>query len=209
MRHYFSVNYLYNTPGHNLFYSGWQLSGTTFVHTGQPYSVYDNTTTNLISGSGSSSTGANYGGTLLTHYNGSSRLPCVGPGAVGAGVVCLTKSMFTNYGVPTASNANPQFYGTFNGFNRNNFYGPGYVEFDVALLKQISLARLREGMRFEFGAQAFNIANHANFARPNANIGASNFGTITSTVGTATSIFGGVGGDSSPRLLEIKGKLNF
>lgn len=210
MRHYFSLNYLYTSPGHNLFYSGWQLSGTTFIHTGQPYSVNDTAATNLISGSGSSSTGANYGGSLLAHYNGSSRLPCVGPGPVGNASVCMTKSMFTNYGIQAPGSATvPQFYGTFNGFTRNNFYGPGYVEFDVALLKNIPLSFLREGTRFEFGAQAFNIANHPNFARPNSNIGSSNFGTITATQGTATSIFGGVGGDSSPRLLEIKGKLIF
>jgi hypothetical protein len=189
MRHYFSANYLYTTPFRNLFLGGWQISGTTFIHTGQAFSVYDNTVTNSISGTAAS--GGNYGGTILAHYNGTPKIPCSRPETV-----CLTKSMFSSSSLSS--------------FTRNNFYGPGYVEFDVAVLKQISLSRLHEGAKFEFGAQAFNVANHANFARPNANIGsASTFGKITSTVGTATSIFGGVGGDASPRLVQIKGKLIF
>ena len=42
---------------------------------------------------------------------------------------------------------------------------------------------IREEMRFELRAEAFNVFNHPQFGMPNANIGNAQVGTITSTVG--------------------------
>jgi hypothetical protein len=61
------------------------------------------------------------------------------------------------------------------------------------------------------GAQFFNILNHPNFATPSNDIAdGANFGQITSTVSTPTSIFGAyLGGDASPRIIQLKGSLVF
>jgi hypothetical protein len=49
---------------------------------------------------------------------------------------------------------------------RNNLIGPGLVTADVSLLKNFTV---HEQVRLQFKAEAFNIANRANFAAPIAN----------------------------------------
>lgn len=59
--------------------------------------------------------------------------------------------------------------------------GPGLSQVDLAMLKNFSLP-FREGMRVQFRAEAFNIANRANFRLPNFSIGVPAGGTITNTL---------------------------
>ena len=62
----------------------------------------------------------------------------------------------------------------------------------------------------QIGAQAFNILNHPNFDQPVNDIANPQFGSIIRTVGPPTSIFGSfLGGDASPRALQIKAQLIF
>jgi hypothetical protein len=56
----------------------------------------------------------------------------------------------------------------------------------------------------------FNILNHPNFDQPNSDLASPQFGLITSTVNTPTSILGGfVGADAAPRQIQIKANLTF
>ncbi|MGO8792868.1 MAG: hypothetical protein ACLQVL_36520 [Terriglobia bacterium] len=48
---------------------------------------------------------------------------------------------------------------------RRLFYGPGIANFDLALLKKL---RLTESKSLQFRAEAFNMANHAQFYGPAA-----------------------------------------
>ncbi len=73
---------------------------------------------------------------------------------------------------------------------------PGSRDVSMSLFKEFPLARVREGMRLEFRAESFNTFNHAQFAGPSANFGASDFGFISSTV-------------NSPRELQFGLKLYF
>ena len=57
--------------------------------------------------------------------------------------------------------------------------GPGLVQVDLAMLKNVDLT---ERAKLQFRAEAFNIANHANFRLPNINIGVPAGGTITNTL---------------------------
>jgi hypothetical protein len=58
--------------------------------------------------------------------------------------------------------------------------------------------------------QFFNILNHPNFDQPDANISSSTFGQIINTVSVPTSILGSfLGGDASPRLIQVKATLSF
>jgi hypothetical protein len=56
--------------------------------------------------------------------------------------------------------------GTFSNVQRNSFVGPGYIQTDMNIGRQFSLARLREGMRFTLRADAFNVFNTPNLANP-------------------------------------------
>jgi hypothetical protein len=60
------------------------------------------------------------------------------------------------------------------------------------------------------GAQFYNIFNHANFDNPVANVSATNFGTVIRTVAPPTTPYGsGLGGDFSPRTIQLKAQFSF
>jgi hypothetical protein len=60
------------------------------------------------------------------------------------------------------------------------------------------------------GLQFFNILNHPNFDQPDGDIASSTFGSIINSVSVPTSILGSfLGGDASPRLIQVKGTLTF
>lgn len=60
---------------------------------------------------------------------------------------------------------------------------PGQESVTLSLLKEFSLASLREGAHLEFRMEAFNAFNHPWFNGPNTQVNSGLFGVITSTVG--------------------------
>jgi hypothetical protein len=172
-------------PFKNIFYGGWEVSGTAFAYSGLPFSVIDTATTSSISGY---TTGA-YGGSLLATYKGGGQASC-GYGAQ----QCLSASQF---GPATSVGLNGP---------RNAFRGPMYINTDFAASKEIPLHW--EGGKFVVSAQAFNALNHLNFSRPTGSLSSSTFGKIT-TVLNPSGIFSGVGGDDSARILQLKANITF
>jgi len=73
---------------------------------------------------------------------------------------------------------------------------PGARDVSMSLFKEFPLGVVREGMRLQFRAESFNTFNHPHFDTPNANFGASDYGFISSTIG-------------SPRELQLALKLYF
>lgn len=69
---------------------------------------------------------------------------------------------------------------TFGNSRRNILLGPSWRSADASLGKTFSLDRLREGAGFEFRVDAFDVLNHPNFGQPNASIGTSGAGIISS-----------------------------
>src|SRR5262249_12534082 len=60
---------------------------------------------------------------------------------------------------------------------RNILYGPGRANFDFSLFKEFSVI---EKWKIQFRTEFFNLFNTPQFDLPNATIGVSNAGTITS-----------------------------
>lgn len=88
-------------------------------------------------------------------------------------------------------------------------YGPSYTDTDMSVSKSFSLQKY-ESVHLKLGVQFFNLLNHPNFGQPDHNIGDGTLGLITSTVNPPTSILGSfLGGDASPRLIQLKANLNF
>ena len=54
---------------------------------------------------------------------------------------------------------------------RNSLIGPGLVDLDFSLLKNISVTRISESFRAQLRAEFFNILNRANFQSPLDNLG--------------------------------------
>jgi len=87
--------------------------------------------------------------------------------------------------------------GQFGKAGRNILRGPGFAQWDLGLQKGF---RLTEGKKVTFGAEAYNLLNHPNFAVPSNTqspltlggngdaVFASNVGRIFTSVGTGRQI---------------------
>jgi len=51
---------------------------------------------------------------------------------------------------------------------RNVMTGPGLINVDLSLVRNIAITRISENLRAQFRAEAFNLINHANFSPPTA-----------------------------------------
>jgi hypothetical protein len=92
---------------------------------------------------------------------------------------------------------------------RNQFRGPGYFNADLAVMKNTKLPRWERG-RLGIGAQFFNLFNHPNFGIPRYDIADAMFGQISYLESPPTTILGsGLGGDASPRMIQLKLTLRF
>ena len=71
--------------------------------------------------------------------------------------------------------------GTFSNVGRNSMVGPAYILTDMTLGRDFPLASVREGMRLNFRAEAFNVFNTPNLANPNASFSCSSTSISTYT----------------------------
>jgi len=145
IRHNFVANVVYELPfGHKSQLGGWQISAIANVHSNVPFTPvlgFDNA--DLQS--------------LLT----SERPDLVGNPYTGVcpnGFKVGTPSCWFN---PSALALPP--HGQFGTAGRNILRGPGFAQFDLALQKGF---RLWEAVKVTFGAEAYNLFNHPNFAVP-------------------------------------------
>jgi hypothetical protein len=89
---------------------------------------------------------------------------------------------------------------TFGNLGRNAFRAPGISQLDLGLSKYVSLT---ERLSIRLRADAFNVFNRAQFGAPNADLSASNFGTITTTISNYAS------GRGTPREFQLSAKIVF
>jgi hypothetical protein len=135
--------------------SGWELSGIWTVQSGSPFTPRIRAD-NSNTGSG-----------------GSDR-----PNLVGDPVL-PSDQRSPNRWFNTSAFAIPS-RGTFGNLGLNTLVGPGVNNLDFALMKR---NRISEGMSLQFRVEAFNLANHPNFALPNSDVDSTQFGQIFETVG--------------------------
>lgn len=172
---------------------GWQLSGKIFWRSGLPYSIVDG---NTVLG--------NYGGTLLGTYVGGAAQPtsCGEANNYVSGTPCLNADAFVN-----AASATFAGYTSLPNQTRNQSRGPHYFDTDMALFRTFNLT---ERMKLGIGAQAFNVFNHPNFGLPDNTLGDSTFGQILTMASAPTSPYGAfLNFDSSPRVLQVTGRITF
>lgn len=181
---------------------GWQLSGTLIAHSGFPYSVVDSSA---------------FGGQLAANNNYFSQVIPVflgGPQTctvTGSGPGCLAPPNSITCAQQTAAACEFNVGGenAFTTGTRNMFRGPGFFNFDAALMKTTRLS-FWEGARLSIGVQVYNVLNHPNFGLPVNNAASPEFGEILNTVSSPTSIFGSfLGADGSPRAIQAKATISF
>jgi hypothetical protein len=159
--------------------AGWQVLNITTITSGPPFSVY----------SGVQQTGAGAGGTdrpdlvsMPKFSTGrSTREDYFGLGANNSSF------FFIPINVPGGTGPNAGRFGT---LGRDTFRGPGFRDFDVALIKDTPFGRRGKSEMgvLEFRAEFFNIFNIVNFGLPSNIVRGSGFGLISKTAGTSRQI---------------------
>jgi hypothetical protein len=182
-------------PGHHLFgwnnglnrqvFGGWQISGITTVQSGAPFTVYNGS--------------ADFSG-FNQFYDR--------PDVAGTGKLPQDNRNVDAAFDTTFFKAPPA--GRVGTSGRDQYYGPGLVNFDFAAAKNFPLGL--ERLKLQFRADFFNLFNHTNFSNPVTNQSSASFGKITSTVGSAVATAVGttaglVGG--GPRVLQFSMRLHF
>jgi hypothetical protein len=228
VRHNVSAYGLYQVPFHSSHpvlrqvFGGWSFSETAFLHSGLPFSVLSQPY--IANGNGVFQ--AN--GASTVQFNApayANRVPGVAvyskraiPGVTLAGTKqWLNPDAFVSVVDPATgactggdSIVNCQFGDS----GRNSVRGPHYTGSDIYITKSFPI---REGITFRLDGQMFNAFNHPNFALPSeveAGVPGGSiparFGTVESTISPPTGLLGvGLGGDSSPRMIAIQGRIEF
>jgi len=158
LRHRFVISYTYAFADAHVWgwfgrqvLGGWRVNGVTILQSGNPFTVTSGTDTNL---DGTNNDRASVQGNA---YNSSStRQDKIHKGILNSAA----------FSVPTGP------YGT---ARRNQFFGPGNVNTNLSLFKEF---HVYEGLKFQFRAESFNVANHANFGLPIADVASQDFGRV-------------------------------
>jgi hypothetical protein len=194
---------------------GWEYSETAFLHSGLPFSVvsapYTADNNGIFQGSGPQYANRVPGVAL---YRKSAIAGITQPGSR----QWLSLDAFASVVDPDTgacaggdSAANCQFGDS----GRNQYRGPHFTYSEIYLTKRTPIT---ERVMFRFEAQLFNAFNHPNFALPTDNQAGipgepatqTGFGALTSTISPPTGLLGvGLGGDSSPRMIAFRGRIEF
>ena len=168
---------------------GWQISPAVSIMTGLPFTVQAN----------AAPLGA-FGSTQTADLVGPFHLTGGQPPAPGA--TCTSTDLTCHYFDPSAF-AVPAA-GTYGNTGRNAFRGPGYFNMNLSVARQFNLT---ERIALQFRADAIGFTNTPHFNNPNATVGASNFGEITSILSPPGQGF--FGRDSGSRVLWLGTRLTF
>jgi hypothetical protein len=188
VRHVAVINYIWEVPlgrgkAHlrdgaiGKIFEGIQFAGITTVQTGHPFDVFSTTDmertglsgrADLVPGQNPFATGS-------------------GPGFNTAANSPGTRIWFSNtnaFSGRSDGSGAPLFVGPGN-IGRNHFYGPGFVDFDLAFSKTM---KFTERINAQLRVEGYNIFNHPHFNNPGADanafgnqVGSPIFGLITST----------------------------
>jgi len=158
---------------------GWQFLNITTITSGPPFTVY----------SGVQQTGVGAGGSdrpdlvKQPHFSNSGpvREDYFGLGA--------DNTSFFNIPINLPGGTGPN-HGRFGTLGRDTFRGPGFHQYDVALIKDTPFGRRgnAELGTVEFRAEFFNVFNLVNFSLPSNILRGSGFGIISKTAGPSRQI---------------------
>jgi hypothetical protein len=207
-RHYVSGSYIYSIPhyrGPKVLVDNWQFAGTVFHSTGLPLSVVDTVDAGLIGNASVNGTSNPLYARQIAPLGGNNH--CGGTGVANGGT-CGFAADYAPFVAATATTPAIQSATDFGQSGRNQIFGPNYTDSDFSVSKGFSMPGWDSG-KLKIGAQFFNLFNHPNFGQPTNNV-AGNIGGIFTTVNPPTSILGAfLGGNASPRLIQLNAKFDF
>ncbi len=166
--------------------TGWELSGTTILQSGNPFTVSTNAPFTPLTDSS---------GKYIGYAPGSGDFNADGDNYDFPDVVSYSyKHSRQDYlkGIFTPANFATPAFGSEGNERYNAFRGPGFAQWDAALLKNTPItSTVAFQLRFEF----FNVFNHPNLINVDSNLPDGNFGQAT--------------GQGPPRFMQLGGNLTF
>jgi hypothetical protein len=158
---------------------GWQVLNITTLMSGSPFSVYSG-----LQQTGVGSGGADRPDQIAQPEFSTSRH--VRDDYFGRGV---DNASFFSIPINVPGGTGPN-HGRFGTLGRDTFRGPGFHNFDVALIKDTPFGHRgnAELGTIEFRAEFFNVFNLVNFGLPSNVLRGSGFGIISKTAGTSRQI---------------------
>jgi len=171
------VNFL--QPSGKVLTKGWQFLDITTITTGSPFTVF----------SGVQQTGVGLGGTdrpNLVAMPSFSTSRTIREDYFG---MAAANSSFFQIPINVSGGTGPN-QGVFGTLGRNTFRGPGFKDFDFALIKDTAFGHRGNGelANLQFRAEFFNIFNEVNFGLPSNVVRGSGFGIISRTAGPSRQI---------------------
>jgi hypothetical protein len=167
----------------------WNLVGiTTFQH-GFPVAIWNSNFTDLVTGGG--------------YFNNGFYAPIQRVNVTGTPLGIRNPRNYTingqqNYWFNPAAFASPAPGTGVGDADRNPLYGPGINNWDMALEKSV---RFTEARYCQLRLETFNTFNHAQFAAPQNQFGAPNFGRILGVQNGTT--------DGAGRVIQLGAKFYF
>jgi outer membrane receptor protein involved in Fe transport len=196
-RHRFVVSAIYALPFEkNILTRGWQISLIETLQSGNPINFHISNS----SFTGNANLRPDVTGPVMTGIQ---------PAGFGAAGIATDIGFVQNPTVFVNQGTTPGVPIGFGNLGRNVVIGPGFSNFDFAIVRNI---RIKEHMNFQIRADAYDLFNHANFTNPVLTVPGTDVGTF-STVGTLGQITGGTrtpsGDFGSSRQIQLALKLQF
>jgi hypothetical protein len=167
--------------------SGWQLSGTTIVQSGSPFTVWNKAAFAPLK---------NAAGTFTGYAPGSGDYNADGDNFdfpdVATYKYSTSRKSYLNGLFPTGTFNPPSTFGAEGNEAYNQFRQPGFAQWDIAVLKNTPIT---ERVNFQFRTEFYNIFNRANLNTVDQNIPDGNFGKVTAQY--------------TPRFIQFGGNLTF
>jgi len=186
-RHHFVLSGVYQLPFHgNRLKEGWTFSIIDTIQTGNPINFHLSNT----SFAGAAVLRPNVTGPVLTGFTPATN------GSATTVTYIQNPSVFTNQGTT------PGTVLGFGNLGRNIVIGPGLLNTDFALTKNIRLTS-SERVNFVIRAEVFDLFNQTNFTQPVSTIGSSTLGLITNGTRFPAGDFG------TSRQMQVSLKLKF
>ncbi len=185
-----SLNAVWDIPNVRRFHgaagwvtNGWQISGVFHASSGQPFSV--------------AIAGDPLGLNSVVPFDFPDRLKGPGCGTL------VNPGNIQNY-IKLQCFAFPSPQNRMGNANRNELIGPGLLDTDLSIYKNVPLKHFSETANLQFRAQIYNIFNHPNFLPPNDN------NTVFDGTGTPVQNAGLITQNSVPsRQIELAVKFTF
>ena len=171
--------------------SDWQIAPILSARSGQPLNITTGTD-NSLTGLGNDRPNQVVANAYESNANACKTAPCV-------------QWLLPNAPGVSAFVANP--LGTYGNVGRNALRGPGFVNFDIALVRMFKIS---ERYSLQVRAEAFNLFNHPNFVgafAPSGQPAGASYSTLTTALNSST--FGQINGAYDPRILQFAMKFFF